>query len=186
MQDRHSMQSPLSKTTCHGPAVADREGVGGAVRQAVAAARARVLGPAHALVRLVDTHVEGRDPGDRALDVRRAAGDVEHEIAVLLGRDLGAEDVHEQVVVLHQVVDDRLLRLALREVEQQLLGDRGGFAHAWCLFVGRGFRSLPSGPRISSPWNLTSVASGRIGFVTVNSPRRISSASRFAASSALA
>ena len=51
-----------------------------------------------------------------------AVGDIEHQVAFLLGRDFGAVHVHDQVVVLDEVVDDRLLALAGREEEHQLPG----------------------------------------------------------------
>ncbi len=106
----------------------------------------------------------------RLVDVLLGPCDVEDEISFLLGRHLGAVDVHDEVVVFHQMIDDRLLAVVSREEQDQLLGQ--GLAHAGFFLITRGFIAVSFG-------------SGWMGAESRNSPRRISSASRLAISRAL-
>ena len=62
-----------------------------------------------ALAGRVDGDVEGSDEVQAILDIAFRPRHIQHEVPFLLGRHLRTVDVDDEVVVLDQMIDDRLL-----------------------------------------------------------------------------
>jgi len=119
--------------------------------------------PCYSLAGIVNGHVERVDKLHPCFDIAFGSGNIQNQITLFLRRHLRTIHVHDQIVVLDQMVNDRLFALTFREEQHQLL----------CYSLGHcGFSLTKSG------FIVVSLGRYWIGSARRKSPRLISSASR--------